>query len=238
MMRSMEKTMSINLNEYQNLMSNIRGQEQMIITMMNRIEVLQERLDKVDKGMLERIGRVQGDFQRFLQDQMRYFVDKSSPGSHETRFESFERVEPPQHLGQISQLNQLSQLTQLGQLGTSQSQSSGHSSDGSRNLIPDIRLNRRVRSVQDVWEEWHKGYKNNPPLKDLEKVYKAKWRRGTISKTAQRRKKIVEAIEHAINVEMLDEFEALRRLEEFRVSRKKSMFWLYNNVPSSLRDLP
>ncbi|ODV85244.1 hypothetical protein CANARDRAFT_7889 [[Candida] arabinofermentans NRRL YB-2248] len=100
---------------------------------------------------------------------------------------------------------------------------------------PEIDLNPRAKTVQDLWIEWNSGYRDQPPLRFLEKHHGTRWRRGRIAKSAQRRKKVIEFIEsenkrnpHVSIDDVVD------RLDKYRQKKNKGLFWLYGCLPNHL----
>ncbi|KAG7811786.1 hypothetical protein KL921_002052 [Ogataea angusta] len=111
---------------------------------------------------------------------------------------------------------------------------SGKSYSNDANL-PEVDLNSRAKSVQDLWEEWNIGYRNQEPLKSLERRYGTRWRRGRIAKSAQRRKKVIEFIEsEAKRNPGVTEEDVVRLLENYRIKKNKGLFWLYGALPNHL----
>lgn len=107
------------------------------------------------------------------------------------------------------------------------------------NEIPDIDLNSQAKTVIDVWNEWNKGYKANPPLRELERKHGTLWRRGRIAKSSQRRKKVVDFIEneYKMHENILENVDVVvRDLEEYRKQSGKGLFWLYGAIPPRLYD--
>lgn len=105
--------------------------------------------------------------------------------------------------------------------------------------IPDVDLNNQAKTVMDIWEEWNFGYKGFPPLAEIEAQWGTKWRRGRIAKSAQRRKKMVEFIQHEFQkhpAKIITMENVVNELEKYRLTRGKGLFWLYGNIPESLYD--
>ncbi|KAH3660346.1 hypothetical protein OGAPHI_006932 [Ogataea philodendri] len=101
--------------------------------------------------------------------------------------------------------------------------------------LPEVDLNSRAKSVQDLWDEWNLGYRNQEPLKLLERRYGTRWRRGRIAKSAQRRKKVIEFIEsEAKRNPGVSEEDVVRLLENYRIKKNKGLFWLYGSLPNHL----
>lgn len=105
-----------------------------------------------------------------------------------------------------------------------------------KSSVTQYKLEKSLKSVQEIWQEYEYGLQGKPPLKILEAKFSAKWRDETESRTFLRRKKIYEAIENGIR-NGYDEAVVIDELEEARVYssrdaiKKRSLHWLYTNIP-------
>lgn len=102
---------------------------------------------------------------------------------------------------------------------------------------PQYKLEKSLKSVQEIWQEYEYGLNDKPPLKYLEDNYGTKWRNETESRTFLRRKKIYEAIEKGKEkgfdeATIIEELEQLRTYTYFDAIKKKPLQWLYSNIPS------
>lgn len=102
--------------------------------------------------------------------------------------------------------------------------------------VPQYKLEKSLKTVQEIWQEYEYGLNDKPPLKLLEAKYNTKWRNETESRTFLRRKKIYEAIEIGKTKgfdesTIIDELEQLRTYSYFDAIKKKPLQWLYSNIP-------
>jgi hypothetical protein len=73
-----------------------------------------------------------------------------------------------------------------------------------------------IKTIRDVYNEWHYGWDGHTSIKDLIKKYKNEWRIKTSAetKTYSRRKQIIDLIEQELKSrqleEVIDEFERER----------------------------
>ncbi|KAK6464735.1 transcriptional activator of glycolytic enzymes-domain-containing protein [Scheffersomyces coipomensis] len=121
------------------------------------------------------------------------------------------------------------------------SDQAGNNSDISRssskrpNIVVDFLQN--PASVKEIYEEFTKGFRGQPPLKDMDVKYgKHEWRgdsRSKESKRFQRRKKLCDAIDRGSIKYGKQSDEIISYIEEFR--GEKSLTWVMNgNLPSDL----
>lgn len=103
--------------------------------------------------------------------------------------------------------------------------------------VPQYKLEKSLKSVQEIWQEYEYGLNDKPPLKFLEAKYNTKWRNETESRTFLRRKKIYEAIENGKGKgfdesSIIEELEQLRTYNYFDAIKKRPLQWLYSNIPT------
>ena len=104
------------------------------------------------------------------------------------------------------------------------------------NDVPQYKLERSLKNIEDIWKEYAHGMNDKPPLKTLESKFGTKWRNETESRTFLRRKKIYEAIEIGKS-KGYEEEEVIRELEEYRSYekagnvKKRPLSWLSANMP-------
>lgn len=92
-------------------------------------------------------------------------------------------------------------------------------------------------TVQEIYDEFTKGFRGQPPLKEMDERYgKHEWRgdlRSKESKRFQRRKKLCDAIERGVVKFAQTPEEVIQRIEDFR--GEKSLTWVMNgNLPDEL----
>lgn len=102
--------------------------------------------------------------------------------------------------------------------------------------VPQYKLEKSLKSVQEIWQEYEYGLNDKPPLKFLEAKYNTKWRNETESRTFLRRKKIYDAIENGKDKgfdegSIIEELEQLRIYTYFDAIKKRPLQWLYSNIP-------
>lgn len=106
--------------------------------------------------------------------------------------------------------------------------------------VPQYKLEKSLKSVREIWQEYEYGLKGKPPLKLLEAEYSAKWRDETESRTFLRRKRIYEAIEKGKR-DGYDEATIIGELEEARTYshlndvKRRPLQWLCRNIPQKFR---
>ena len=113
----------------------------------------------------------------------------------------------------------------------------GSQTNGCNTGTPQYKLEKNLKNVQEIWQEYEYGINGKPPLKDLEKQYSCKWRDEAELRTFLRRKKIYSAVEKGIKNGydedyILRELEKIRSFEQFGALKKKPLLWLYSNIPS------
>lgn len=101
---------------------------------------------------------------------------------------------------------------------------------------PQYRLEKSLKNVSEIWQEYEYGINGKPSLKHLEAKYSTKWRNETELRTYLRRKKIYDAIEKGKEIgyteeQIIEELEVSRTFEKFGVMKKKPLLWLYSNIP-------
>ncbi|CUM67841.1 uncharacterized protein PRCAT00005549001 [Priceomyces carsonii] len=102
---------------------------------------------------------------------------------------------------------------------------------------PQYKLEKSLKTIDEIWKEYEYGLNGKPPLKDLENKFGTKWRNETELRTFLRRKKIYEAIEIGKALgnsddDVIRELEAHRSYDHNGYTRKKPLLWLCQNVPS------
>lgn len=88
--------------------------------------------------------------------------------------------------------------------------------------VPVYRMDRSVKTVVKLWEEWKEGLEGNWPVEYLEREYKAKWRKGD-NKWFNIRKRVIEAVEDLQQDVGLSAEEAIERLQNVMNQRNWSL---------------
>lgn len=94
-------------------------------------------------------------------------------------------------------------------------------------------------TVKEIYDEFTKGFRGQPPLRDMDERFgKHDWRgdsRSKQSKRFQRRKKLCDAIERGVHKYGKTPEEIVNYIEEFRGD--KSLTWIMNgNLPADLME--
>lgn len=120
-----------------------------------------------------------------------------------------------------------------------ESQNSGSNSQPRRVKKPKIVVEflHNPMTVQEIYDEFTKGFKGQIPLKDMDEAYgKHEWRgdsRSKESKRFQRRKKLCDAIDRGVEKFNQPIEEIIRKIEHFRGD--KSLTWIMNgHLPAEL----
>lgn len=95
------------------------------------------------------------------------------------------------------------------------------------------KLAKPLTNVRQIWEEYEYGLYGQPSVKSLDQKYKNRWRYKGENTTYLRRRKIFIAIENCIKLG-IPENDAIDTLEKLRVDEsgvKRTMAWLFDNIP-------
>ena len=81
-------------------------------------------------------------------------------------------------------------------------------------------MDRTVRTVPLLWQEWTIGLNGNPSITSLESAQGTKWRAGEANrKFFSERKVITDTVKRLMDVEKMSEREAVRAVEDMRAGR-------------------
>ena len=102
---------------------------------------------------------------------------------------------------------------------------------------------RHIKTVIDVWEEWHVGAEGRPSILDLNREYGASWRQSTKTRnTYSRRKRLIEEIKLRAEeaggrpyIEVVNEVENIRRAGDRHGPH--SINWMMENWVAEKRSL-
>ena len=94
-------------------------------------------------------------------------------------------------------------------------------------VLPSYDLCRNLTTVPQVWEEYKNGINGNPSIESLIQHYKSKWLKTYTERNYfSHRKKIYDYILNAKS-----EDDAVKELEEYRISNNLSLYSLPDNLP-------
>lgn len=111
--------------------------------------------------------------------------------------------------------------------------------------VPTYRLSRGIRSVRELWTEWHVGIGGGYAVSELERKFGAKWCGSDERRFFNRRRKIIDLVRcgaaandaggpdnslHAIDF-------AIEKLDELRIRLKKSLNWISSNSEDIAKEL-
>ncbi len=82
-----------------------------------------------------------------------------------------------------------------------------------------------LETVEQLWREWYEGLGPNPSIQSLERRYGTAWRKGD-AKWFSRWKAVVEFLRTETERRNVTTAQAVRRLDDFRVSRGMSLLKL------------
>jgi hypothetical protein len=101
---------------------------------------------------------------------------------------------------------------------------------GGELTVPVYRLNRSLTTFKQIWDEYTVGLGNGPAVKNLERDFNSKWRKGsTERKFFQRRSILYKGISDARTYGNLSIEEIIRALDTKMISEKKTLNWFVLN---------
>jgi Transcriptional activator of glycolytic enzymes len=103
------------------------------------------------------------------------------------------------------------------------------------NGVTQIYLDKKVKTVQDVWYEWYEGRQGHPSVVELNNRHGTDWRQKD-KHTYCRRKKLIDEINRISQAQKRDPLEVVQSADNERVSRGKNLNWMWEHWVKERRE--